>query len=187
MESVEPVILLHVLSVISTPQTLKIKRYIKHRPFVVLIDSGSTHNFIHCKIADEIHCVVHLVSNFQVLIVDGGTMKCGGCCHNVKLQMGDYHMKTHMFSISMGGCDIVLRMEWIHTLGPITMEYQELYMRFTQESHLYTLKGIQASSLEIISSHKMEKILKKGRHGVISQSNSIQVTEQASQVVPPRL
>jgi hypothetical protein len=110
-----------------------------------------------------------------------------GRCENVKLQMGDYHMKTHMFSISMGGCDIVLGMEWLRTLGPITMDYQELYMSFTQESHPYTLRGLQVGSPEIISSHRMEKLLKKGHHGVISQFNAIQVTEHASQVVPPSL
>jgi hypothetical protein len=35
-------------------------------------------------------------------------MKCGGCCENVPLQIGDYHLKSHMFSIDMGNCDIVL-------------------------------------------------------------------------------
>jgi hypothetical protein len=107
-------------------------------------------------------------------------MKCGGHCENVELQMDDYHMKTHMFSIFMGGGDIVLGVEWLHTLGLITMDYQELYMSFTQKSHPYTLRGLQAGSPETISSHRMEKIFKKGHHGVISQFNSIQVIEYAS-------
>jgi hypothetical protein len=154
---------------------------------VVLIDSGRTHNFIHQRLVDDLHLFFLPISNFQILIANGGTMKCGGHCENVKLQMGDYHLKTHMFSISMGGCDIVLGVEWIHTLGPITMDYQELYMSFHHEAHSYTLRGIQLGSLEIISSHRMEKLLKKGHHGVITQFNAIQVTEQASQVVPPSL
>jgi hypothetical protein len=33
----------------------------------------------------------------------------------------------------------------------------------------------------------MEKMLKKGHHGVISQFHAIQVTDQASSVVPPSL
>jgi hypothetical protein len=78
MESMDPVISLHALSGISAPQTLKIKGYIKHRLVVVLIDSGSTHNFIHRRLTDEIHCFVCPVSNFQILIANGGTMKCGG-------------------------------------------------------------------------------------------------------------
>ena len=42
------------------------------------------------------------------MIANGGSMKCGGHCENVRLQIGDYHLKSHMFAIDMGGCDIVL-------------------------------------------------------------------------------
>jgi hypothetical protein len=147
VETEEPVISLHALSGISAPQTLKIKGYIKHRPIAVLIDSGSTHNFIHYRLAEEIHCFVRPVSNFQILIANGGMMKCGGRCENVKLQMGDYHLKTHMFSIAMGGCDIVLSVEWLRIPGPIIMDYQELYMSFTQEAHNYTPSEVSKRAL----------------------------------------
>ena len=60
----EPVILLHAFAGISSPQTLKIRSFIKHRPIVVLIDSGSTHNFIHQRVAEAVHCFVREVSNF---------------------------------------------------------------------------------------------------------------------------
>ena len=53
-------------------------------------------------------------------------MKCGGRYHNVKLQLGDYHLKTHTFAIDMGGCDIALGAEWLCTLGPVTMDFKEL-------------------------------------------------------------
>ena len=90
------------------PQTLKIKGYIKHHPLVVLINNGNTHNFVNKSRVEVVHYFVHLVNNFHILIANGGMMKYGGRCDNVKLQMGDYHLKTHMFSINMGGCDIVL-------------------------------------------------------------------------------
>eukprot|EP00253_Pinus_taeda_P023739 PITA_23739 len=162
---------------ISSPQTLKIRGFIKHRPVVVLIDSGSTHNFIHQKVAETVHCFVRAVSNFQVQIADGGTMKCEGRCENVNIQMGDYQLKTHMFAIHMGACDIVLGGEWLRTLGPITMDFQELYMSFKQKNHTHTLRGLQAGAPSIISSHRMEKLLKKGNHGVVAQFNAIQVVE----------
>jgi hypothetical protein len=127
----EPQISLHALSSFLTPQTLKLIGYIKHHKVIVLIDSGSTHNFIHRRVAQDTHCYVCPISNFQIMIANGGMMKCGGRCENVKLQMGEYHLKTHMFSIEMGGCDIVLGVEWLHTLGPVTMDFKELYMCFT--------------------------------------------------------
>jgi hypothetical protein len=61
---------------------------------MVLIDNGITHNFIHRRIAKEIHFFVRPVSNFKIPIANGGMMKCGGHYENVKLQMGDYHMKN---------------------------------------------------------------------------------------------
>jgi hypothetical protein len=112
-------------------------------------------------IAQETHYYIHVVNNFQIMISNGGSMKCGGQCENVKLQMGDYSLKTHMFSIEMGGCDIVLGVEWLRTLGPITMDFLELYMSFKKDGHSYTLKGLKVGSLEIVSSHHMEKLLKR--------------------------
>jgi hypothetical protein len=139
MEPKEPVTSLHALARISAPQTLKIKGYIKHRSVMVLIDSDNTHNFIHRKVPEDVNCFVRPVSNFQILIPNGSTMKCGGRCENVKLQLGYYNFKTHMFFISMGACDIVLGVEWLHKLGSITMDYQELYMSFSQYAHTFTL------------------------------------------------
>jgi hypothetical protein len=101
-------------------------------------------------------------------------------CENVFLQIGQYHMKSHMFSIDMGGCDIVLGAEWLNTLGPILMDFKELIMQFDQEGQQYKFQGIIVSSLEIISSHRMETMLKKGHSGIISQLNVIQATKTPS-------
>jgi hypothetical protein len=85
-----------------------------------------------------------------------------------------------MFAIDMGGCDIVLGAEWLRTLGPILMDFQNLTMQFDQGGHKHKFQGITAGSPEIISSHRMEKLLKKGHSGVIAQLHAIQATE-----IPP--
>jgi hypothetical protein len=105
---VEPIISLNDLTKFSAPQTLNLISYIKHRKVIILVDSGNTHNFIHHRIAQETHCYIHAVNNFQIMIANGGSMKCGRHCENVSLQISDYHLKSHMFAIDMGGCNIVL-------------------------------------------------------------------------------
>jgi len=127
---VELIISLNALTGFSAPQTLKLISYIKHRKVIILVDSGSTHNFIHRCIAQETHCYIHVVNNFQIMIANGGSMKFGGHCENVSLQIGDYHLKFHMFAIDMGGCDIMLGVELLRTLGPILMYFKELTMKF---------------------------------------------------------
>jgi hypothetical protein len=173
---VEPIISLNALTNFSAPQTLKLIGYIKHQKVIILVDSGSTHNFIHCCIAQETHCYIHAINNFQIMIANGGSMKCGGHCENVHLQIGDYHLKSHMFAIDMGGCDIVLGADWLRTLGPILMDFKDLTIQFDQEGHQYKFQGITSDSPEIISSHHMEKLLKKGYFGVIAQLHAIQAT-----------
>jgi hypothetical protein len=69
-------------------------------------------------------------------------MKCGGKCENVKIQNRYYFLKSNMFYIEMEGCDIVLGVEWLQTLGLVTMDFKELYMSFNKDDHKYTLKGI---------------------------------------------
>jgi hypothetical protein len=89
---VELIISLNALTDFSSPQTLKLIGYIKHMKVIILVDSGSTHNFIHHRIAQETHCCIHVVNNFQIMIANGGSMKCGGHCENVCLQIGDYQI-----------------------------------------------------------------------------------------------
>jgi hypothetical protein len=48
-----------------------------------------------------------------------------------------------MFSIDMGGCDIVLGVEWLRTMGPILMDFKELTMQFHQEGQNINSKDSQ--------------------------------------------
>jgi hypothetical protein len=105
---VEPVISLNALTSFFARQTLKLIGYIKHGKVIILVDSGSTHNCIHRRISQETNFYIRVVNNFQIMISNGRSMKCGGHCENVHLQIGEYHLKYHMFAIDMGGCDVVL-------------------------------------------------------------------------------
>jgi hypothetical protein len=57
------------------------------------------------------------------------------------------------------------------------MDFKELTMQFDQEGQQYKFQGITIGSPEIISSHHMEKMLKKGHSGIISQLHVIQATK----------
>jgi hypothetical protein len=127
---VELVVLLHALTDFFSPQTLKIIGHIKHRKVIILDDSGNTHNFIHRNISQEINFYIRSINNFEIMIANEGSMKCGGCCENVHMQIGQYHLKSRMFSIDMEGCDIVLNVEFLCTLDSILMDFKELTMPF---------------------------------------------------------
>jgi len=83
-----PTISCNALAGITTPQTIKIEGHIKKKKVIVLIDSGSTHNFIHCKIAKELNCFLYPAPECQLMVASGGTINCSRKCHNIKLSMG---------------------------------------------------------------------------------------------------
>ena len=60
-------------------------------------------------------------------------------------------------------------------------------MSFKQNDHTHTLHRLQAGSPSIISSHQMEKLLKKGHHGVTAQFNAIQAFEPTSLHIHPEM
>jgi hypothetical protein len=80
---VDSMISLNSLTSFSSPQTLKLIGYIKNRKFIIIMDNGITHNFIHRRISQEINCYICGVNNFQIMISNGVSMKCGGRCENV--------------------------------------------------------------------------------------------------------
>ena len=69
-----PTISCNALAGITTPQTLKIVGQIKKKKVIVLIDSGSTHNFIHCKVAREMNFFLYPAPECQVMAENVGTI-----------------------------------------------------------------------------------------------------------------
>ena len=76
------------LEVITTPQTLNIEGHSKKKKVIVLIDSGSTHNFIHCKVAKDFNYSLYPTPEFQVMVANGETINCLGECHNINITIG---------------------------------------------------------------------------------------------------
>jgi hypothetical protein len=171
---------------LSAPQTLNIVGYIKKQKVIVLIDSGSTHNFIDKILAKNLNCFVYPVTNFQVLVANGGSIDCVGKCHNIKLSMGEYNLEIPMYAIPIGGVDVVLGIQWLRTLGTISTNYNELFMRFELEGIQYELKGLKYGPSQVINSHRMENIIKKGSKGVVVKLYSMEV-KQEDENIPEEL
>ena len=96
----------------------------------MLIDSGSAHNFIHCKVAKELNCFLYLAPEFQLMVANGRNINFSGKCYNIKLSMGEYVLNIPMLSIPMGGADIVLGVQWLQSLGTVAFNFQELFLNF---------------------------------------------------------
>jgi hypothetical protein len=153
-EELNPMISCNALAGISTPQTLKIEGYIKKKKVIVLIDSGNTHNFIHYKLAKDLNCFVYLAPEFQVMIVDGGTINCSGKCNKINLTMGEYVMKPK----SKGKSVII-----------VIVDRLTKYTHFCALSHPFKASTVATTFMETVQKlHGNPKILVSDRDPIFT-------------------
>jgi hypothetical protein len=75
----------------------------------MLIDYGSTHNFIDFKLVKLLSCFIYPTLEYQVMIVDGSTIKFSRNFHNINLIRGEYLLDSPIIKIQMGSVDVVSR------------------------------------------------------------------------------
>ncbi|XP_035544589.1 uncharacterized protein LOC118347983 [Juglans regia] len=84
----EPEITLHALTGWTAPKTMRIAAKIRNHEVIVLIDSGSTHNFISEHMANLLRLPVIPTESFTVRVANGEKLKCQGRFEETKKLVG---------------------------------------------------------------------------------------------------
>lgn len=79
---------LHALMGHSIPQTLRVMGQIRTSLVAILIDSGSTHNFLQDRVAKQLGLMIEAAHSFKVLLGNGEELQCSTMCRNVSLFLG---------------------------------------------------------------------------------------------------
>jgi len=120
----EPEISLHAIAGAINPNTMRLIGWIKHQRVVILLDSGSTHNFLDPSILRKLFLPVDATMQLQVRVANGARVASEGRCHSVPLKIQGLLFKADFYVLSLGGCDMVLGVEWLRTLGPVLWDFQ---------------------------------------------------------------
>ncbi|XP_026396507.1 uncharacterized protein LOC113291158 [Papaver somniferum] len=162
-----PAISLNSLLGSTFPNTMRITGYAKARPLTILLDSVSTHNFLHPSIAKKCGFVVSSTTDaLRVTVGNGGHLETKGICTiPINLQGTFFHIDFHLLDIS--GCDAVLGIQWLRTLGDITWDFGKLTMQFSIQDTIITLTGNQSSSIMIMDVSPMQRLLSTENYGFL--------------------
>ncbi|KAL1224617.1 putative mitochondrial protein [Cardamine amara subsp. amara] len=155
-EEIRPRISVNAVQGISTYRTMRVKGLCGKKVIFILIDSGSTHNFIDADIADKIGCVSKK-SKIEVEVADGRKLGVSGKVDQFKWQIHTTTFTGEFLLIPLGGCDMVLGCQWLETLGPITWDFKKLYMKFTYEKQKVLLHGLEQGSVREVKASKISK------------------------------
>ncbi|KAK9189837.1 hypothetical protein WN943_018436 [Citrus x changshan-huyou] len=114
----------------STPRSLRLLDEINQQLVQVLIDSGSTHNFIKHAVAEVLGLVVQDTTTFRVHIGIGDSLVCRYVCSQVALSMQGHVFSIDLYVLPIEELDIVLGIQWLQFLGKALMSHYQIHGLF---------------------------------------------------------
>ena len=157
-----PHVSLHAMSGLPSSKTFRVYGSIRNARITVLIDSGSTHNFLQPRVAHFLHLPIEDTQPLRVLVGNGSTLDCNKRCPNTPL-----HIQGHSFSITfhlleISGADAVLGIEWLKQFGQVTTDYTFFMMRFNHLGQEVSLRADVATGPEPASATQVKRMLHTG-------------------------
>ncbi|KAD4586142.1 hypothetical protein E3N88_23743 [Mikania micrantha] len=167
-----------------SPKEVEIKRSkgimgpIGTRPLHILVDSGSTHNFINNELAAKLHCSTIGVKAMKVTVANGNQLDCLSLCKDFKWMMQGVWFNADVLLIPLDKYDMVLGVQWLSSLGDINWNFKNLTMEFSVDQVKYVLKGVHSNSLSLCSEKKLEQMLCSSMALVQSQMFGLQLLNE---------
>lgn len=87
---------------------MRINGHLGKKTLHILLDSGSTHNFLDVNLAKKLGCRMEPIAMQAVTIADGNQLQCQYICRNFTWQMHGTEFVSDVLLIPLGGCDLVL-------------------------------------------------------------------------------
>ncbi|CAM8998680.1 unnamed protein product [Rhodiola kirilowii] len=103
-----PCITFHALQGRAAPCTLRFQAHIQGQPVLVLVDSGSTHNFVQTRTARFLKLPIEPSNHLSVTVGNGEEMKCEGVCREVPVTINGTLFPIELHLLPVFGADLVL-------------------------------------------------------------------------------
>lgn len=110
--------------------TMRFQGQIHGIDVTVLLDSGSSDNFLQPRIANCLQIPIQSTTQFPVLVGNGNSLTTMGYIDDlpVVIQGNTLHLPVYLLPIT--GADLVLGAPWLKTLGPHIEDYNALSISF---------------------------------------------------------
>ena len=129
-EETDPEITLYALVGSPSPGTMRVKGMVNSVSLVILVDSGSTHNFIDAAVVSVLHVPADESQILEVKVAHGDIIQTQGLCKDVQVCVQGQTFLVQLHVLPLGGCDVVFGTQWLSTLGVINWDFMNLSMEF---------------------------------------------------------
>nr|TKR84335.1 hypothetical protein D5086_0000258830 [Populus alba] len=138
-----PEISFHAIVGAEHPQTLHVLGNLKNKSVTMLIDGGSTHNFIDQAVVSKFGLIVNRSKQFLVMVANWEKITCNRQCQGLTLNIQGQTVTANYYILSVTACQLVLGVQWLETLGSIEMDFKKLTMSYKWQGETHTLHGLR--------------------------------------------
>ncbi|KAH9648976.1 hypothetical protein KPL70_025802 [Citrus sinensis] len=147
-----------------TAQTMRVKAKIGPHEIIVLVDSGSTHNFINSRLANMLQLPVQPTSAFPVKVANREKVICQGKHDKVHVLIQDIPFELTLYSLPITGLDVVLGVQWLESLGSVVCNWKQLTMDFDWDNAKRRLQGLDPQTIQATTLSEVTKDMKQGHN-----------------------
>ena len=115
----------------------------------MLVDSGSSHNFLDYTIAKRLSCELQVIEGLQVTVANRDVVMTQDVCKGLKWELQGLTLQTDFYVLPLQGCDVVLGVQWLKTLGQIVWDFRSLTMQFVFNESKVRLQGLKGGSITL--------------------------------------
>ena len=141
--------------------TMSVQGSIGKKTFGILIDCGSSHNFLHPEMVKKFGLKTVQVDPVKVVVADGNTLTTTSLCPKFWWKMQGQDFEKDVLILPVGGCEVVLGMQWLSTIGDVKWNFAELKMEFVHRGNKVALRGSKQQATQLIPKKQMQKLLSK--------------------------
>lgn len=141
------------------PEALRLMGLISDHRVIVLVDGGSTHNFVQPQVVTSLRLPCQTISTpLRVMVGNGQYLECVSICEDVLVSIQDHTFTLDLYILPISGANIILGVQWLKTLGPVLTNYNTLSMQFFHQDQLVELKGDHTSTSGTLTQHQFRHL-----------------------------
>jgi hypothetical protein len=164
-----PEISLNAITGTPSPKTMRLIGFLRFQPVVILIDSRSMPTFLDTKLALKLGIQPLQQDEIRVQVANGEELTSPGRNKDVDVKMQGFLFRTKLFVLLLVGCDVVLGIHWLRTLGPILWDFTELRKEFQYGEGTCILHGLKQGPQVSFDWGPHFKLPKQEQKGVLFQ------------------
>lgn len=123
-QSQESEIYIHTLTGTDGLHTLSIQGMKGNRNLRMLIDSGSTHNFVSLSTARALGLQTQPCVAVRVVVPNGAKLNCDQIVNKLIWNMAGEKFEASLLVLTIGGYDVILGVDWMKLVSPVVFDFQ---------------------------------------------------------------